>query len=111
MTRKQVAEIIKSMGYPFVYYAWRVDHVPDLPYVVYYYPQETPEAADDSGLVTIARLNIELYTNQKSIADENKVERVLNDNDMPFNKSEAYLDSEQMYEVLYETEVVINGAD
>ena len=44
-----------------------------------------------------------------TIASENAVEAVLVANDMPYIKTETYIDSEKMYLNLYETEVILNG--
>jgi len=54
-------------------------------------------------------LSVELYTANKDITSENAVEAVLVANDMPYTKTETYIDSEKLYLNLYETEVILDG--
>lgn len=110
MTRAEVATMIKGFGLPFAYWAYPEKEAPPLPYVIYYYPEETAETADNKRHATVAVLNIELYTSNKDFEQEAVIEAALDDAEIPFQKAESYLDSEQMFEVLYQTEVVITGA-
>jgi hypothetical protein len=50
-------------------------------------------------------LHIELYTDKKDTGLEEKVETILDENGLVYAKSEVWISSEKMYEVLYETEV------
>ena len=108
MTDKQVADMIKASGLPTVYYQYNTKNVPPLPYTVYYYPNSDNFGADDKVYTKVNALNIELYTAVKSPAVEAQLEAVLESNGLFWNKTEAFLDSENMYEVLYEMEI-ING--
>lgn len=109
MTYKEIAQMINSIGLPYTYYSFPIGNVPDLPYVVFYYPSNDDLAADNTNYQKIVRLNIELYTKNKDFATEELVESVLNAHDLVFSRSEDYLTSENMYEVLYEMEVLIKG--
>ncbi len=51
------------------------------------------------------RLNIELYTDEKSPETEKAVEEVLTFHDIFYSKSEIWIESEMLYEILYEMEV------
>lgn len=51
------------------------------------------------------RLDIELYTDEKSPETEQKVEEILLRRNIYYIKTETWIASEEMYEVLYETEV------
>ena len=50
-------------------------------------------------------MNLELYTDQKDFKLEKRVEQVLSEAGLYWDKTESFLDEEQMYEVLYEMEV------
>ena len=50
-------------------------------------------------------LNIELYSDIKDWDNEKKVEDILEKYGIAYQKTESYLESEKMYEVLYEMEV------
>lgn len=109
MTFREVADLLASTGLPTVYRAWRESEVPPLPYICYYYPSMAPETADDTHHAQIYSLNVELYTKNKDFYTESNVENVLLNAGMVFTKEEDYLSDENMYEVLYMMEVIING--
>lgn len=91
------------------YYQWPEEKAPNLPYILFYYPSSNDECADNTNYASITNLNIELYTNTKDFDTERKVETVLKSNGLVYEKSEQYINQENMYEVLYESEVVIDG--
>lgn len=109
MTFQEVYQMLTSTGLEVVYYQFPANSNPQLPYIVYYYPQSNNFGADDSVFKKIQQLNIELYTKEKSFVHEQLLEDVLDANGFYYEKNETYIDSEMMYEVLYEMEVVING--
>ena len=51
------------------------------------------------------QLNISLYNDEKSPETEAEVERVLKHRHIFYNKSETWIESEKLYEILYEMEV------
>ena len=50
-------------------------------------------------------LDIELYTDVKNLELEKQIEEVLKRHEIYYTKSEVWIESERLYEVLYETEV------
>lgn len=109
MTVNEVKEMIESMGFPCTYDFFPIGQVPQPPYIVFYYPNSSNVAADDHVYKRVDALNIELYTPVKSFSAEKAVEDVLEAHSIVWDKSETYINSEHMYEVLYEMEIVING--
>ena len=109
MRYDEFADIMREMDMPTAYLQYPVGEVPALPFTVFYYPNTNNFAADDSVFAKIEHVNIELYSANKSFAAESSVESVLEAHGLPWDKTEAYLDSENMYEVLYEVEIIING--
>lgn len=95
--------------FPTVYYSWEIGNVPALPYIVYYFPGNNDAVADNKNYCKILRLNVELYTKEKDLEAEAKVEQALTEMGLVYIRSESYLNSENMYEVLFESEVAING--
>jgi hypothetical protein len=53
----------------------------------------------------VKQLDIELYTDKKAPDLENKLEAVLDARGLFYNKDETWIESEKLYEVLYELEV------
>ena len=105
--------MLGQTGLPKTYYSWPEDDpahpVPPLPYIVWYFPNTDNFAADDRVYSHIEALNIELYTRTKDFATEAAVEAILAANGIVWNRQESWIESEKMYEVLYTTEVIING--
>lgn len=115
MTFEEIATMIESIGLPYTYYSWNEDDtnnpVPDLPYIVFYYPNSNNFSADNTVYAEATSLNIELYSLNKDFELEKQVEDVLIANDLFWNKSESYINNEHMFEVLYQTEVLLKGAN
>ena len=62
--------------------------------------------ADNKVWQKIKQLNIELYTDEKSPETEETIEDILDSYEIPYEKSEYWIESEKMYEVLYQTEIL-----
>ena len=109
MTTTEIAALIASTGLPSAYDHFPEKAAPDLPFICFRYDQQNNFNADNTTQQKIASLSVELYTANKDIASETAVEGVLIENDLPYVKTETYIDSEKMYLNLYETEVILNG--
>lgn len=109
MTHKEVRQMVKNMGFPSAYHHFEEGQSPDPPFAVYLYPGTNNFSADGTVYKGISVLDIELYTDKKDLEAEAKVEAVLKEYGLFYEKTETYLDTEKMYEVLYEMEVIING--
>ena len=53
----------------------------------------------------VRQLDVELYTDVKNPALEERLEQLFDEAGIVYAKMESFLESEKMYEVLYETEV------
>lgn len=108
MTFTEINDMIESIGFPSVYYQWETNgNIPPLPYVIFYYPATDNFSADNIVYQQIIQLNVELYTKRKDFASEMLVETVLNENGLFWEKQESFIESEDMYEVLYILEIAI----
>lgn len=105
MTEKQLADIIKSFGV-----AWRYNHftkTPAPPYVVYSFPNDDDLYADGINYVNKRKLLIELFTLDESETDT--IEATLTQNGFAWYKARDFLNDENLYQITYESEVLING--
>lgn len=109
MRPSEIKTLLESSGYPVTYLQWPEKEVPELPYICYYFPNSNNFGADNRVYTHVEKLNVELYTKEKDFGAEGALEDVLEDASLYWEKSESYLNSEHMYEVLYESEVVIHG--
>ena len=107
MTYKEIATMIESIGLPYAYYQFPDGTDQACPFICFFLDSSNDFAADNTNYQKIRRLNIELYTDNKDFTLEQTVETVLNSNGLVYYREETYLDSERMYMVSYETEIVI----
>lgn len=105
MTAQEIYEGLKSLGYPVAYSHFAEGDVPDLPYIVYYFPGTDNFSADGIVYHQITELDIELYTAKKDLEAEKKIENWMIENELFYEKSEYYIESERMLQVIFETEV------
>lgn len=108
MTHTEVATMIASIGLPYAYYEFPDDTELEPPFVVFYYPQSDDLYADNQNYVGITQLNIELYTDEKDFDLESTVESVLTGSGLTYTKMETRIDTERMWQILYQMEVIIN---
>lgn len=109
MTEKEIADMLKSTKLPVAYYQFPVGEAPQLPYLVYFYSESDNFSADNGVYQRVDQLNVELYTENKDFATEKAIEAVLDANGFFWEKYEAFIDSEQMFQIAYEMETIING--
>lgn len=108
MTYKEVTDMIASAGLPYAYYEFPNDTPQTPPFICFYFPDSDDFYADNQNYVGIRRLYVELYTNEKDFDLESTVEGVLTANGLTFRKSDDYIDSERMWQTLYEMEVILS---
>ena len=105
MTYEEIAEMMQEIGLPFAYHHFAEGESPDPPFVIFLSPGENTFGADDLMYVSFKRLHIELYTDEKSPETEERVEEVLLRYNIYYTKSEVWIESEKLCEILYELEV------
>ena len=105
MTYEEIAEMMQEIGLPNAYHHFAEGESPNPPFVIFLSPGENTFGADDLMYVSFKKLNIELYTDEKSPETEERVEEVLLRYNIYYTKSEFWIESEKLYEILYELEV------
>ena len=106
MTMEELVAMLQKTGIPFAYDHFAEGESPDPPFICYLLPGSNNFAADGKVYFKINQMRIELYTDSKDLAVERKVEAVLDDSGIFYNKSEVWIQSEKLYEVLYSFEVL-----
>lgn len=105
MTMEELVAMLQKTGIPFAYDHFAEGESPDSPFICYLLPGSNNFAADGRVYFKINQVRIELYTDSKDLAVEAKMETVLDDSGIFYNKSEVWIQSEKLYEVLYSFEV------
>lgn len=106
MTYDNVIEMLEEAGLPLAYDHFSEGESPDPPFLIFLFPGTDNVFADDTVYQKIDELNIELYTDKKDPETENKIEDILLSYELPYEKSEVWVESEKMYEVLYQTQMI-----
>ena len=105
MNYEEIFEMMQEIGLPFAYHHFAEGESPKPPFLIFLSPGENTFSADNLMYHSFKRLDIELYTDEKSPETEQKVEEILRQHNIYYTKTETWIESERLYEVLYETEV------
>lgn len=101
----KLLEILAEIDIPFAYDHFAEGESPDPPFICYLLPGANNFAADGVAYFKINEVNIELYTDIKDLAVEQQLEAVLDKHGIFYAKSEVWIESERLYEVLYSFEM------
>ena len=105
MKYDKIIEILEETGIPFAYDHFAEGESPDPPFCIFLIPGSDNFNADDAVYEKLNRLVVELYTDKKDPALEERIEDVLTRYEMLWSRSEVWIDSEKLYEVRYEMTV------
>lgn len=97
----KLLEIIEKIGFPSAYHHFAEGESPNTPFLIYILPVSDNFSADGRVYFKANEVHIEVYTDYKNLDIEKKVEVVLEEYDIFYNKSEVFIESEELYEVLY----------
>lgn len=106
----ELKKILDATGYPVAYSHFALlpgNPVPKLPYICFIADGSANLMADNKVYHKINDLNIELYTARKDLAAEAKIEKVLDDFEIPYDSPiEGVIESENMYQKIYEMRLI-----
>ena len=105
MTHEEVMQMIDETGIPYAYDHFAEGESPDPPFICFLFPGSDNFSADNIVYAAFENLNIELYTDEKNPELEASVETVLKEHELFWQKSEVWIESEKLYEVLYQMTV------
>lgn len=92
--------MLSSLGLPVSYRLFKSPPTP--PYIVYLFAYSDNFGADNKVYSKEDNYQVELYSTKKDLASEKKIEDLFDSNDIYYEKTETYIDSEGLYQVLYE---------
>lgn len=100
-------QILSETQIPFAYHHFAEGESPEPPFICYLLPGSNNFSADGKVYYKINEVHIELYTDLKDLAVEQQLEDVLDEHGIFYNKSETWIESEKLYEVLYTFEMEV----
>ena len=111
MTHIDLMAMVAEAGLPVAYDHFAEGESPEPPFICFLLPGSDNFSADGGVYLKVSEVHIELYTDLKDPEAEEQVEAVLDAHGIFYNKTEVWIESERLYEVLYsfEMEVHPNG--
>ena len=101
----RILDILQALGIPFAYDHFAEGESPEPPFLCYLIPGSDHFSADGRVYHKVGQVHIELYTDSKDPAVEEKVTAVLDEHGIFYDQTEAWIDSEKLYEVLFSFEI------
>lgn len=92
--------LLKTINLPVAYHHFVAP--PALPYIVYLLDNTDNFGADNKAYSVIKNFAVELYTTTKDPTSEALIEGLFDANDIFWDKTETYIESEDLYMVRYE---------
>lgn len=98
-----IESLLDKIGLPYAYYSFNASKKKPTqpPYLVYVFTGTKNIKADNKVRFKVDTYRLELYTNEKSPAVEEKIESVLDDYSIPWDKDEIYIDDQSLFEIKY----------
>ena len=97
----RLLSILNNIGVSYAYDHFAEGESPKPPFICYLLPGSNNFAADGKVYFKVNEVHIELYTDFKALDLEKRVEDSFDSHDIFYNKSETWIESEKLYEVLY----------
>ena len=111
MTYEELNTIIASFGLPYAYNEFPENTQQTPPFICFLLDGNSVDLmADNKNYQAIRPLSIELYTDNKDFDLERTIEAALKAAGLPFVRSENYIEKERMYQITYESEVIVTNA-
>ena len=104
---EELLQVLSETQIPFAYHHFAEGESPETPFICYLLPGSNNFSADGKVYYKINEVHIELYTDLKDLAVEQQLEDVLDEHGIFYNKSETWIESEKLYEVLYTFEMEV----
>lgn len=105
----ELKNILKSTGYPVAYSHFNPTNenpMPEPPFIVYLEVYSSNFIADNKVHTKVRNVQIELYTNKKNLVAESKLETVLDENEIPYQTTETFIESEKLFQKIYEVRMI-----
>ena len=98
---QDLMDLLTETCIPFAYDHFAEGESPDPPFITFLIPGTDNFSADGGVYLKVDVVHIELYTDEKNPETEARVETVLDDHGIFYEKSEVWIEEEKLYEVLW----------
>lgn len=104
MTLAELKQLLDATGYPVAYSHFR--DAQTAPFITYLVAYSSNFVADNKVYQKVSNVQIELYTIKKDLVAENKLETVLDANEISYDSVETFIESEQLFQKIYEVRTI-----
>jgi hypothetical protein len=104
MTLVELKQILDTTGYPVAYSHF--NSLVDAPFITYLDAFSNNYFADNKVHTKVKNVQVELYTNYKDLTAESTLEDILDANEIPYETTETFIKSEQLFQKIYEIGVI-----
>lgn len=104
MTLAELNTILKSTGYPVAYSHF--NETVSSPFITYSVVGSSNFFADNKVDKKIDNIQVELYTRKKDLVAEKLLEDILDENEIAYKTTETYIDSEKIFQKIYEMRLI-----
>jgi len=104
MTYLDIKQEMKNLGFPCKYGSFKSSPTP--PFTTIQLAYNNDIMADNQNYEGIGNYQLELYTTSKHPPSEQLIENKLKELRLPYTKVETFLDSEDLYQVIYEIQLI-----
>ena len=97
----ELLAILEEIGIPFSFHHFAEGESPEPPFICYLLPEDDDFAADGINYYEIDVVQIELYTDKKDLELEHRVQQILTNHGIYYERDEVWISEERLYEVIY----------
>ena len=101
----KLLQMMAEIPFPSAYDHFAEGESPNPPFITYLLPGSDNFAADGKVYFRVTEVHIELYTDEKNPEVEAQVEAVLDEHGIFYDRTEVWIETEKLYEVLYSFEM------
>lgn len=109
MNQAELFQALRSIGLPVAYREFKEgpnNPLPAPPFITFLFSYANDMMADNQNYLPIDNFQVELYTNLKHPPTEKMVEDKLKELGLPYSKTEAYIESEELIQIIYEIQLI-----
>ena len=104
----RIVQMMEETGIPFAYDHFVENESPSPPFITFLLPGSNNFSADGKVYFKASIVHVELYTDMKDPETEAAVEAVFDAHGIYYDKTEVWIASEKLYEVLYSFEMEVS---
>ena len=104
MTYMDLINEIKALDFPCTYGSFK--STPSIPFCTVNFAYNNDMIADNQNYQDVGQYQLEYYNSITYQPDEQKIESKLTELCLPYTKVETFLDSEDLYQFIYEFQII-----